>query len=131
MQMGLKIEGMGELIEQMTQMGIEMDAVAAEVLPHAAEPILEQAQQNVHSRSGALSGALKIGPVKKSGTGSKVTIGVHRSDWGGEKYYPAYVEMGHGGPHPAPPHPYIRTAFDARSEEAFDILRSEIAQKLK
>ena len=37
-----------------------------------------------------------------------------RKDWDDEDYYPAYVEYGHGGPGPAPAHPYIRPAYDTR-----------------
>lgn len=52
--------------------------------------------------SGKLRGAISTGKVKKhKHTGLHITIGVHRKDWDGEDYYPAYVEYGHGGPAPA------------------------------
>lgn len=38
-------------------------------------------------------------------------------------HYPAYVEFGHGGPGPAPAHPYIRPAYDVRQDEAYEIIR--------
>ena len=72
------------------------------------------------------------GTVKKHKvTGLHITIGVHRKDWHEEDYYPAYVEYGHGGPHPAPAHPYIRPAFDTRQDEAFGIIRSGLLDELR
>ena len=55
--------------------------------------------------------------------GRHITIGVHRKDWNHEDYYPAFVEYGHGGPAPAPAHPYIRPAYDTRVDEAYEIIR--------
>ena len=48
-----------------------------------------------------------------------------------EDYYPAFVEYGHGGPAPAPMHPYIRPAFDARQDEAYGIIRDGLLDELK
>ena len=48
---------------------------------------------------------------------------MHRKDWSHEDYYPAYVEYGHGGPAPAPAHPYIRPAYDTRADESYEIIR--------
>ena len=79
----------------------------------------------IHARTGDLRRALKIGNVKSSRKrGKYITIGVHRKDWNHEDYYPAYVEYGHGGPAPAPPHPYIRPAYDAQSDKSYEIIRS-------
>lgn len=115
--------------------GIADGAEIASVMTEAAQPILEQMRQNASSnprpRSGALRGAISIGPVTRKNGGIAVTIGVHRRDWSGEDYYPAWVEYGHGGPHPAPAHPYIRPAFDARADEAYETLRRLIAQAIQ
>ena len=65
-------------------------------LEEAAQPILEQMRQNASSnpspRSGKLRGALNTGNAGKKGSAS-ITIGVHRKDWSGDEYYPAYVEL--------------------------------------
>lgn len=37
--------------------------------------------------------------------------------------YAPPVEYGHGGPVPAPAHPFIRPAYDTRSDEAYEIIR--------
>ena len=103
-------------------------------LEEAAQPILEQMKQNASSnpspRSGKLRGALNTGNAGKGGSAS-ITIGIHRKDWSGDEYYPAYVEFGHGGPRPAPPHPFVRPAIDARADEALNLLCEKVAQALQ
>lgn len=36
------------------------------------------------------------------------------------------VEFGHGGPHPAPAHPFVRTGFEATKDAAAEAMRSTI-----
>ena len=66
--------------------------------------------------------------VKKRSGGYRVTVGVHRAD-GGAKYA-SPVEFGHGGPHPAPPHPFIRPAFDGGVDEAYEKAKQLLGQAL-
>lgn len=108
---------------------------ATSIMEEAAQPILEKMRQNASSnprpRSGRLVGALRIGPPTRKNGGITVTVGVHRRDWPGDPYYPAYVELGHGGPHPAPAHPYVRPAYDAAATEAYERLWALLDQALK
>ena len=79
------------------------------ILQTAAQPVLTRMLHNasIPRRSGTLSNSIRIGRVvKKRSGGYRVTVGVHRADGGAE--YASPVEFGHGGPHPAPPHPFIR-----------------------
>ena len=46
-------------------------------------------------------------------------------------YYANPVEYGHGGPAPAPAHPFVRPAFDARAEEAYGEIKRVLADELK
>ena len=93
--------------------------------------IIHGTSRNPKIISGKLHGALNIGKVKKRRNGGKhITIGVHRKDWDGDAYYPAYVEHGHGGPGPAPAHPYIRPAYDTRQDEAYEIIREGLRNAL-
>ena len=103
------------------------------ILQSAAQPVLEQMIQNASTdpkrRTGKLLNSLRIGNViKRRGGGYRVTVGVHRKDGGAEYANP--VEFGHGGPHPAPPHPFVRPAFDARQEEAFARMKELLRQAL-
>lgn len=133
--MPLNTDGFDSLIADINAMAQKIDAdgagagTAKSILKSAAQPIYEQMKVNagteIHARSGDLQRALKIGKVKSSRKrGKRITIGVHRKDWHHEDYYPAYVEYGHGGPAPAPQHPYIRPAYDTKADEAYEIIRS-------
>ena len=98
------------------------------ILEAAAQPIHQQMKTNAAKDpkiiTGVLNRSIRIGPVKKRRkSGKSITIGVHRKDWSHEDYYPAFVEYGHGGPAPAPAHPYIRPAYDTRVDEAYEIIR--------
>ena len=139
--MPLKIDGLDNLMTDIARMASSMDAegagapTARRILTEAAQPIHQQMKANASKdpqpRSGDLRKALNIGKVKKSKKhGQHITIGVHRKDWDHEDYYPAYVEYGHGGPAPAPAHPYIRPAFDTRQDEAFEIIRDGLRDAL-
>lgn len=132
--MPLKADDLSDLITDIAQLASAMDAessgapTARRILEQAAQPIHEQMKSNASSDpkidSGKLHDAIKVGDVKRRRNGGqRITIGVHRKDWDDEDYYPAYVEYGHGGPGPAPAHPYIRPAYDARQDEAYEIIR--------
>lgn len=101
-----------------------------------AEPIKEEMKRITPpvSRSGKLKNAIKVGGVRTSKNGRTVTVGIHRrdidlSDKNGA-YYPAFVEYGHGGPRPAPPHPFIRPAFDLKKDEAWSIVKQAVIDQM-
>lgn len=132
--MPLKADDLSDLITDIARLASTMDAessgapTARRILEQAAQPIHEQMKSNASSdpkiESGKLHDAINIGDVKRRRNGGqRITIGVHRKDWDEEDYYPAYVEYGHGGPGPAPAHPYIRPAYDTRQDEAYEIIR--------
>ena len=141
--MPLETDGFDSLMTDIAGMASRMDAdgsgapVAKRILEAAAQPIHQQMKANAtkdpRRRSGDLHDALKVGSVRRSKKrGRHITIGVHRKDWSHEDYYPAFVEYGHGGPAPAPAHPFVRPAFDARANEAYEtmkrILRDELTK---
>ena len=65
-------------------------------------------------------GRVFMGPTRKAmGVGS-----------GKNEYYPIFVEYGHGGPRPAPAHPWLRPAFDATADESYEIIREELGKEL-
>ena len=114
--------------------GSEVDRV----LHSAADPMLaemrHQASFDPAMRSGDLHDAINAYRARsKNPYNIKITIGVHRRDWDKEDYYPAYVEFGHGGPGPAPAHPFVRPAFDLFADEAYETIRrglKELTQKI-
>ena len=59
--------------------------------------------------------------------------------WGGVSRKPmlvkaqgaAYLLYGHGGPAPAPAHPFVRPAFDTRADEAYAEMKRVLRDELK
>lgn len=130
--MPLNADGFGDLVTDIAGMAARMDAdgagapVAKKILEAAAQPIYEQMKANASSNpkiiTGALNRSIETGKVKKRRySGRSITIGVHRKAEGA--YYATPVEYGHGGPAPAPAHPFIRPAYDTRQDEAYEIIR--------
>ena len=129
--MPLETQGFADLMTDIAQMASAMDAdgagapTAKRILEEAAKPIYDQAKANASSNpkviSGVLNRSIRIGPVRKRRTSGKtITIGVHRKE---KAYYATPVEYGHGGPAPAPAHPFIRPAYDTCQDEAYEIIR--------
>ena len=129
--MPLEAQGFGELMTDISKMASAMDTdgagapVAKRILEEAAKPIHDQMKTNASRDpqiiTGALHRSIRIGPVRKfRNTARRITIGVHRKE---KAYYATPVEYGHGGPAPAPAHPFIRPAYDVRQDEAYEIIR--------
>lgn len=130
--MPLDTQGFDGLATDIAGMASRMDAdgagapVARRILEAAAQPIHRQMKANASKDpkiiTGVLNRSIRIGPVKKRRkSGKSITIGVHRKEEGA--YYATPVEYGHGGPAPAPAHPFIRPAYDTRADEAYEIIR--------
>ena len=130
--MPLDTQGFDGLASDIAGMASRMDAdgagapVARRILEAAAQPIHQQMKANASKDpkiiTGVLNRSIRIGPVKKRRkSGKSITIGVHRKEEGA--YYDTPVEYGHGGPAPAPAHPFIRPAYDTRADEAYGIIR--------
>ena len=133
--MPLDTQGFEGLASDIAGMAGRMDAdgagapVARRILEAAAQPIHEQMKANASKDpkiiTGALHRSIEIGRVKKRRySGKSITIGVHRKAEGA--YYAPPVEYGHGGPAPAPAHPFIRPAYDTRQDEAYEIIRDRL-----
>ena len=140
--MALDTQGFDDLIGDINRMAAALNTedegapAARRILQTAAVPIDQQMKANASSDpkiiTDKLHSAISTGKVKRrKTTGLHITIGVHRKDWDDEFYYPAAVEYGHGGPGPAPAHPYVRPAFDTRQDEAFGIIRDGLLQELR
>ncbi len=140
--MPVQTQGFDDLIGDLNKMAQRLSTndegapAAKRILQAAAVPIDRQMKANAATDpkiiTDKLHGAISTGKVKKRRrTGLQITIGVHRKDWDDGDYYPAYVEYGHGGPGPAPAHPYVRPAYDTRQDEAYDIIRGGLLDELR
>ena len=138
--MSMEVSGGVELREDIARMadllrtsGENGSRACSWILQNAAQPVLEQMLHNASTdpkrRTGTLLRSIKIGcVVKKRSGGYRVTVGIHRKDGGAAYGNP--VEFGHGGPHPAPPHPFARPAFDAKADEAYEKVKEQLRQAL-
>ena len=133
--MSMELQGFGDLKNDLTNMAAEMEFGSGvnRALQAGAKPIEEQMLRNASSNpkiiTDALHSSIHTGNVKKRRMGGKgVTIGVHRKEKGA--FYATPVEYGHGGPAPAPAHPFVRPAFDTRAEEAYENIKSVLRDAL-
>ena len=133
--MSMELQGFGDLKNDLTNMAAEMEFGSGvnRALLAGAKPIEEQMLRNASSNpkiiTDALHSSIHTGSVKKRRMGGKaITIGVHRKEKGA--FYATPVEYGHGGPAPAPAHPFVRPAFDTRVEEAYDAIKQVLRDEL-
>ena len=131
----MELQGFGDLQNDLTNMAAEMEFGSGvnRALQAGAKPIEEQMLRNASSNpkiiTDALHSSIHTGSVKKRRMGGKaITIGVHRKEKGA--FYATPVEYGHGGPAPAPAHPFVRPAFDTRVEEAYDAIKQVLRDEL-
>ena len=133
--MGFELRGFDDLQDDMVNMAAALDQGPGvnRALQAGAVPIEEQMLHNASTDpkiiTGALHDSIHTGKVrKKAGGGKKITIGVHHAENGA--YYSNPLEFGHGGPAPAPAHPFVRPAFDTRAEEAYEEIKKVLRDEL-
>ena len=127
--MAITLSGTEVLLSDLEKM-IPSDTNVDAALAEGAEVIAREMRQLAPVKSGKLKSAIKVGKARNGRNGRQVTVGVHRRDFGGDEYYPAYVEYGHGGPRPADPHPFIRPAFDLKKDEAWNTVKQAVIDQM-
>lgn len=132
--MSVRLQGFDDLTNDLTNMAaaLENGPAVNRALEAGAAPIEQQmllgASTDPQIITGDLHGSIHTGKVRGGKRGKRITIGVHHSEKGA--FYANPVEFGHAGPAPAPAHPFVRPAFDVKSNEAYEemkkVLRDEI-----
>ena len=135
--MGKSLETLGfvELTNDLADMAAQIAgggaggaSVLESILNEAAQPVLEKAQQFAPIKTGKLKAAIKKGRVSKRKNGVyTIKIGTQGKT---DAFYAPFVEFGHGGPHPAPPHPFMRPAYDETKEQAYGIIRTRLQEEI-
>ena len=91
----------------------------------AMKPLTEDAKARIHSITGRLAGAIETRVTTSADAPTEIEVGIsykrHRN-----AHHAHLVEGGHGGPHPAPPHPVWNPAVEAHGEEAAAALEDRI-----
>jgi len=122
----VKLVGMRELQEQLTEL-------IKAVHPDKVEPILFEGAQTVAEAARAKAplgptGRLKRACIAKKmpRRGSNPAVSIAAVNY---KVAPHMhlVEFGHGGPRPAPPHPFFRPAWDATKRQ----VKTKIVEDLR
>ena len=96
-----------------------------------------QARIDPKRRTGNLYKSIKTGKVLKTvrhtqyATEKYIKIGTKEEALGGYAPHAHLVEYGHGGPAPAPPHPFVRPAFDRKEGEAFAEMRRVLGEEIR
>ena len=134
--MAIELRGFDDLKDDLNNMAYALDQGPSvnRALRAGAVPIEQQMLHNASTDpkiiTDTLHSSIHTGGVKKRrGGGKQITIGVHHKEHGA--YYANPVEFGHGGPAPAPAHPFVRPAFDTRADEAFDEMKRVLRDELK
>lgn len=108
------------------QRGVVEGALKAAAVP-VRDKIIENIDKGKHIWTGALRANISIGRtigVRKSGY--RIKIGVI----GNHAPHAHLVENGHGGPHPAPEHPFMAPAYEAAKEEAYAIMKAKLIEAI-
>lgn len=133
--MPIVLQGFDDLQQDMTNMAsaLEFGPGVSRALEAGAVPIEQQMLQNASTDpkiiSSDLHDSIHTGKVKKRSSGGKhITIGVHHSEK--SAFYANPVEHGHGGPAPAPAHPFVRPAFDVKANEAYEEIKRVLRDEL-
>jgi HK97 gp10 family phage protein len=61
--------------------------------------------------------------------GKAVFVGVRQ--WKNKAPHAHLVEKGHGGIHPAPPHPFMKPALDASKQEALTTIKEDLTTAIE
>lgn len=140
--MGIKTSGFTNLIDDLERLAEKAEGKGVDrALKAGAQPIFEdmkrQAAIDPKIRTGNLHKSIKIGKVGKTvrkrdyKTMKRITIGTHKREMGAYAPHAHLVEFGHGGPAPAPEHPFVRPAFDRRSGEAYAEMKRVLKEELR
>lgn len=133
---GLALMGFDDLLVDVANMAERLGDVKTlqAIASKGAEPIFEEIKNKTPRLSGRTLEAEKTNDIKPVRGRGRVFMGPTRKAMGvgsdKNDYYPIFVEYGHGGPYPAKEHPWLRPAFDAKADEAYEIVREELGKEL-
>jgi HK97 gp10 family phage protein len=132
--MATELRGFDDLQDDLLNMAaaLENGPGVNHALKAGAVPIEQQMLHNASTDpkiiTGELHGSIRTGNVKGGMRGKRITVGVHHKD--NAAYFSNPLEFGHGGPAPAPAHPFVRPAFDVKSDEAYEEIKRVLRDEL-
>ncbi len=131
--MRISTKGFAEAVARLKQLGdVPQARQFRQTLVDALEPIREQAVANINSVTGRTALSITVSPGASAIYPSayiKSDKRIATAPWRGRPFfYPAAVELGHGGKHPAPPHEFFRPAVLLQRAATRRIVREGIEQ---
>lgn len=135
-----RIEGLEQLVANLGEMKKAVrNRVLRKGINAATGPLLKLVKGGVPIRTRLLYKAM--GRKVKAYRASGVTVGIigprvgFATEVDGKKIDPAkyahLVEYGHAGPHPAPPHPFVRPAWDQGKAAAQATMKEKILVEIE
>ena len=91
----------------------------------AMQPITQDAKARVHSITGGLRSGIETHVTSSADAPTEIEVGISYKRHASARHA-HLVEDGHGGPHPAPPHPFWEPAVQAHYQEALQALDDTI-----
>lgn len=117
--MGIKLEGMPELLRQLERLGAEAEQVKKDTLLAGAEVVQQAASEKAPRDTGKLAENIVISDIKEDGT---VDIGPDR-----DRFYGLFLEF---GTTKMSARPFLQPAFeenkDQVQEKMADVIRREL-----
>lgn len=125
-----EIEGYDAFLKEVQQLPDRLKRrETLKLLRRVTKPTIMAAKANVRSRSGRLERS--IGNITgKSKTYPNVLVGP-RVKGNHAGFHGHLVEFGHGGPHPAPAHPFMRPAYEQTKGQVSEDAAKKIAKYLE
>lgn len=102
----LSFTGLTDFRSQLATVAGSLPGVFTPQVEATTTRVIAGMRARIHSRTGTLSNAIGSAINAEEARGV-ITIDLAKA------YYAKWVEYGHGGPHPAPAHPFIRPAVEA------------------
>lgn len=87
----------------------------------ALKPLEDDAKSRVHSITGHLKSSIETRVTTHADAPTEIEVGISYARHP-EAHHAHLVEDGHGGPHPAPPHPFWEPAVQLHGQQAVDAL---------
>lgn len=132
MGVNIKFEGLGDLIDTVELYAAAPEKIENDALREAAQPIVDEAKASTafhdygsnDREAGKLRDSISESGIKTERAGRKYILA------GTGVRYAHLVEYGHGGPHPAPAHPFLEPAYNHHKDEAAEIIAARLREAL-
>lgn len=134
----MQLEGHEQLVAKLNHLPLKLQRKHTRAaLNKAARRLVRAAKDRVPKRTGALKKSLgfRLRTYKSNVLAIVGPRSGFRTEVDGKPYDPIkvahLVEMGHGGPRPAPAHPFLRPAFDATVKSNLALIAEELRKGIE